>query len=111
MILTRVTNTSRETWPAQGTTRVNLSYHWLDAEDGQTLAEGRRTPLPMDLQPGAEVEVQQTIRAPEQPGTYVLELDLVRERVSWFSRRQPGQTHQATIDVLPVVATADSPEP
>lgn len=108
---TQVTNTSQETWPAQGTTRVNLSYHWLDSEAGQTVAEGRRTALPRDLEPGGEIEVQQTFRAPDQPGTYVLELDMVRERVSWFARKRPGQTLRVTVEVLPVEVTADIPEP
>jgi hypothetical protein len=110
-ILTRLSNASDETWPAQGTTRVNLSYHWLEPEDGQPLEEGRRTGLPRDLEPGGAVEVEQVIRAPEQPGTYVLELDLVRERVSWFARRRPGQTPRFTVEVLPDEATAGSPEP
>ena len=99
------------TWPAQGTTRVNLSYHWLDSEAVQTVAEGRRTALPRDLEPGGEIEVQQTFRAPDQPGTYVLELDMVRERVSWFARKRPGQTLRVAVEVLPVEVTADIPEP
>ena len=113
LITTRLSNRSSEVWPSRGPTRVNLSYRWLDTQGRSVVAEGRRSPLGRDLPPGAGTVVRQTIRAPDEPGTYRLELDLVRERVSWFSQKRRVEPCRAEIEVLPPSdkgATADSPE-
>ncbi len=110
-ILTRLKNSSGERWPSSGPTRVNLSYHWL-GPDGETVFwEGQRTPLGSDLDSGGELEILQAITAPEAPGMYYLELDLVRERVAWFSERNDSNTLRSPLEILPAPATEDSPEP
>lgn len=110
-VLTRLKNSSGQRWPSSGPTRVNLSYHWL-RPDGETVSwEGQRTPLGADLESGGELELVQAVTAPEVPGRYYLQLDLVRERVAWFSDKNDGNTLQLSVEILPAPATEDSPEP
>jgi hypothetical protein len=113
-ITTRLRNTSSERWPAIGHTRVNLSYHWLDEEGSAVIWEGRRTKLPQDLGAGRSVEVSQRVVAPPEPGRYVLELDLVREGVSWFSQQPSADTLRRAVEVRAAeepASTADTPAP
>ena len=110
-VLTRLKNSSAERWPSSGPTRVNLSYHWL-APDGETvLWEGQRTPLGTDLESGGELELVQTVRAPEVAGRFLLQLDLVRERVAWFSDKNDANTVRFPVEILAPAATEDIPEP
>jgi len=110
-VTTRLANSSTETWPSAGPTRVNLSYRWLDEEGHTVIPDGGRTPLPRDVAPGMSIEVEQAVRAPLEPGLYILELDLVRERVSWFSRKRDSSPCQGTVEVSPGAATEYSQEP
>jgi hypothetical protein len=54
-----------------------------------------RSGLLYDLNPGEEIEIPLTVTAPERPGTYVLEIDMVQEGVSWFALK--GSTPLRTI--------------
>lgn len=99
----RLRNASSETWRSSGSAGVSLSYHWFrpvgegadDAADAIPAGvqervvryDGLRSPLPLPVAPGEEVEVLQEIEAPAEPGRYVLALDPIFEHVSWFSRR------------------------
>jgi hypothetical protein len=100
-VYTRVRNASRETWPADPPTRVNLSYHWEDAEGREVVRNGLRTFLERPVPPGARVAVEQTVEAPAEPGRYVLALDLVYEEVAWFSSRNGGDVRRLKVDVVP----------
>jgi hypothetical protein len=40
-----------------------------------------------DLPPGGETEMTLAVTAPQTPGEYTLEIDLVHEGVTWFSER------------------------
>ncbi len=64
---------------------VFFSYHWLRPDGGVVEYDGLRTPFPRALEPGGAVELTFRLAAPEAPGRYVLELDLVEEGVTWFS--------------------------
>jgi SAM-dependent methyltransferase len=94
-ILVRVRNISDVAWPAVPTTdttyQVVLGNHWLDASGQVVLNDDGRAALPQSLQPLEEVVVPLTITGPKQPGSYILELDLVQEMVSWF-KDQGSQT-------------------
>lgn len=80
-----VTNLSPRTWP--GGRRVALSYHWHRAEGAVWAFDGGRTWLSSRLEPGTAVPLECTVRPPNTPGTYVLELDLVYGRDAWFGPR------------------------
>ena len=82
----RVRNQSWRTWTSEGTDRpILISYHWLDANRRVVDYDGVRTQLPRPLLPGADCEAAVRVKTPDRPGTYLLEIDLVEEGVSWFS--------------------------
>lgn len=82
----RVENAGLRTWEADGPNAIHLAYHWLSADGEQILVfNGLRTPLPYALAPGASAELRARLRAPAQPGNYVLAWDMVREDSFWFS--------------------------
>jgi len=84
----RVKNISQETWPAGKVENpVNLAYHWLDSNGKMIVLDGIRTPLPNDLAPGSSVNLQARIQAPDQPGSYTLQLTVVQEQVAWFENK------------------------
>jgi hypothetical protein len=82
-----VRNLGSEHWPAahQGGPPIRLAYRWF-AADGQTVvvAEGLRTDFGETVMPGQTTVAMLAVLAPDQPGSYVLEVDLVHEFVRWF---------------------------
>ena len=98
-ILTEVSNRSDHRWEQAAASRVNLSYHWLDAEGRPVVWEGLRTRLSSAVEPGGRVRLWQEIEAPEAAGDYILALDLVFEYVSWFSERNGVKTYRRSVTV------------
>ncbi len=97
----KVKNNSNSIWPAKGTSNgkriVNLAYHWLDADGRVVLWDGKRNSLLCDVKPHEEVTLNAVINAPDNPGNYILEFDMVQERVAWFRDRGSKTT---TINVI-----------
>lgn len=87
----KIKNAGNTAWPAHGRAtdgffQVNLGDRWFDSHD--VLLEKHpyvRSGLPADLQPNAEVEVPLEITAPNSPGDYTLQIDMVQEMVAWFA--------------------------
>ncbi len=73
--------------------------------------EGYRTPLPATVAPGTDCVVPATVAGPDEPGRYLLELDLVHELVRWFGcpTRVPLVVHAGREATYPDVriTTAD----
>lgn len=91
-----VRNTGLVAWRRDGDHPVTLGYCWHDpAADATWCSEAPRTRLPHDVPPGAEVVLAIQVVAPAQPGSYVLQWDLVEEGISWFRGygAQTGDTH------------------
>ena len=109
-ITTRLSNTSSEVWPATGrlasTSRIAGSMQM--AGPWSPMGANRAS---ADVRPGSGIEVEQTVHAPAEPGNLVLEIDLVRERVSWFSQKRHSEPCRAAVQVLAEPATGYSPEP
>ena len=81
-------------WGREQTPEIRLTYRWWS---GSSLAaEGLRTPLPRDVEPGDGCLVPLAVQAPSEPGRYRLAVDLVHEHVRWF-----GSGFEVEIDVLP----------
>ncbi|OIQ07956.1 immune inhibitor A precursor [Moorella thermoacetica] len=80
-----ITNAGGLTWMSTGANPVRVSYHWLDTQGKPVILDGLRTGLPRDVAPGETISVNALLKAPSQPGTYILRWDLVREGVTWFS--------------------------
>jgi hypothetical protein len=89
-----VTNSGRTSWPATGgpATKgiVRLGAHLLRSDEEEVNWDYGRAPLPRDLAAGESAEIEFTTRAPEKPGAYILEFDLVAEHVTWFEDFGPG---------------------
>jgi Wzt C-terminal domain/Sulfotransferase family len=80
-----ITNVSNSKWPSTGKRAVHLSYRWHRADGAVIVANGLRTRLPEDVEPGASVMVRGLLRAPDIQGRMTLAWDLVQEHVRWFS--------------------------
>lgn len=95
-------NNSEITWPSLGQSDgnylVRLGNHWLDKNYRTVIGDDTRAQLPHDLKPGESVGMPLVITAPETPGDYVLEIDMVQEGVSWFGPKG-SRTWQATVKV------------
>ncbi len=88
-ITVTVTNTGRTTWDSSADPPVALSYHWLQADtDGVVAFNGERTAFERPVAPGETVSVRALVRAPQYPGRFRLEWDLVQEGRLWFSTEQ-----------------------
>jgi SAM-dependent methyltransferase len=107
LVHVRVRNESRARWPAaSGPQMIYLGNHWL-AEDGALLVlDDGRVGLGRDVDPGAELELELPVRAPEAPGRYQLELDLVQQDVCWFSNRRRLSRRRTRTVRVPVEAGA-----
>jgi len=84
-----VCNAGTMAWRSAGGHPVFLSYHLLQpGAGGDAVAQfdNERSPIP-PLSPGEAALVPLRVLAPERPGRYVLDIDLVHEGVTWFAGR------------------------
>jgi len=63
---------------------LSLGNHWLDGNGEVVENDDGRTLLSTDLKPGQMVQIPLTVNVPVRSGTYLLEIDLLQEGVSWF---------------------------
>ncbi len=94
----RLTNVGRRSWSSSDPHPVFLSYHLLDAKRRIIRFENERFPLPAKVRPGETIPMVLRTTAPLEQGRYHLELDLVREGVSWF-RDHGSKTRIAALRV------------
>jgi hypothetical protein len=84
----RVKNLGSQTWPAVGTKdfryQMNMGNRWIRGSQNR---EDNRAVMKADLPPGGETEMTLKITAPQEPGDYILEIDMVHEGVTWFKQR------------------------
>jgi hypothetical protein len=82
----RVRNDGRATWANTGTKAVRLRYRWIDAAGAAVV--GARTSFASPVAPGKTATLPAvTVKAPDKPGNYTLELDLVKGTSDWFAKR------------------------
>lgn len=93
-------NTSGVTWPAEPPVRVALGHWWSRLGSRDSRPKRERQGLGRPVGPGEEVLLTLETRAPQEPGRYILELDLVFEHVAWFSRRSGDETQRVPIEVV-----------
>jgi hypothetical protein len=90
-LLIKVKNDGNSIWPWRVEKGwmgiVTAGDRWL-SKDGLTALDelDRRVALPHDLGPGEEIELKLTVTAPDAPGDYMLEIDMVHEGITWFSQ-------------------------
>ena len=87
-------NNGSRTWTPEG--NIAAAYHWLGREGGgvrpkgrSVYWEGRRTSFPAAVRSGETVALEVVVVAPERPGLWRLQWDLVEKGVCWFSDRAP----------------------
>src|SRR5262249_5406591 len=88
-----VENVGDRPWPClagQGH-GLYLGNHWLLEDGALCRMDDGRCPLPYDLAPGAKALLLLPVQAPQWPGDYGLELDMVQEEVAWFE--PPSSCH------------------
>lgn len=78
-----ITNLSPHRWPGRGA--LALSYHWRRPDGSLVVFDGRRSALVRAIGPGRHAQRECVVVAPNTPGSYVLEMDLVHGGQSWFS--------------------------
>lgn len=87
----RITNAGVPVLTSVSATPFALAYHWRRRDSGEVVVwDGLRTLLPRDLHRGDADDVVIAVRAPAEPGEYVLELSLVKEGVTWYDGRVEG---------------------
>jgi GT2 family glycosyltransferase len=87
----RVTNDSTISY-RDGSWPVYLSYHLLSPSGDLIQHDNRRTKFDAILRSGEERIINLEIESPELTGEYVLSIDLVLERITWFEAEgtRPG---------------------
>lgn len=85
----RVENTGLVSWTARGEAgtqkgAVHLGSHLLRADEDEVEWDYGRASLPDDLPPGEAASIDIKLRAPDAPGKYVVEFDMVAEHIAWF---------------------------
>ena len=102
----RIANTGSVTWRARGRRfggQVTCGLKICDG-DGTILREDLgRTPLPRDVAPGEDVELEMIVPGALAPGRYVLRYDMVVEGVTWFEF-QGSPCVQRTMQIADVMA-------
>jgi len=96
----RAENRGLAGWPArgggpEGRGAMHLGAHLLRADEGEVAWDFGRADLPRDLAPGDAARVEITLRAPAEPGRYVVEFDMVAEHVAWFEDFGSGTLRHA----------------
>lgn len=63
---------------------VFLGLHILDKDEEFLAWDYAREPIKEDMEPGDRICLQIVCQAPATPGSYLIEFDLVSERITWF---------------------------
>ena len=79
-------NAGAQSWHSRGQLPVRLAYRWLTKAGAPVLSvPALRTDLPHRVAPGKTARLHAALLMPSEPGTYLLEWDVVREGDAWFS--------------------------
>jgi polyisoprenyl-teichoic acid--peptidoglycan teichoic acid transferase len=71
-----------------GRGRTALGTHWINRDTREVVVwDGPRALLPSTVKHGEQVEVAIEVEAPQRPGRYILQYDMVHEGYSWFSEK------------------------
>jgi tRNA (mo5U34)-methyltransferase len=82
-------NVGLTTWlavgePATARGAVRLGAHLLSEDEGVVVWNYGRAVLPRNVAPGETVQLDISLHAPDHPGRYHVELDMVVEGLTWF---------------------------
>jgi SAM-dependent methyltransferase len=104
-----VRNTSAFEWRQAQSGPLAVGNHWLDATgDLMLVQDDGRAPALQIVSPGFEWPLLLPVRAPAEPGRYVIEVDLVHEGIAWY-RDKGSSTLRVPIEVVRDTTVADGP--
>lgn len=86
------------TWSPDGANPVNLTYKWLDADRNVVVTDGLRTPIGQEVAPLQEITLDARVQFHAEPGSYILQLDMVHEFVAWFQWKGSA-VHETQVEV------------
>jgi hypothetical protein len=91
----RVENVGLARWPAGGESEsgrgaISLGSHLLKMDEEEVDWDYGRARLPRDVEAGETADLEFKVRAPETPGSYIVEFDMVAEHVTWFEDHGSG---------------------
>ena len=85
-LVVSVTNDSPLPWTREAAGVLRAGNHWRAALDNRMLIQDdARALLPPVVQPGETCTLTLRVKAPDEPGRFVLEVDVVHEGISWFA--------------------------
>ncbi|MBE1445662.1 sulfatase-like hydrolase/transferase [Paenibacillus sp. OAS669] len=91
-------NTGNITWISDK--EFHLSYHLLDSKGNVLLHDGVRTNLPKDVQPDESIDIIAQVQSPEKAGSYQIQWDMVQEKVTWFSEKNPYNSITYDLNII-----------
>ena len=100
LLQVKLTNRGAEAWPNGGRHPVKLSYRWFTPEGHMVVADGVRSDLPDNLQPGCSVVTFMQVRAPSSPGKFCIAASPVQEYVAWFIDKSAANGFVVPVTVL-----------
>jgi len=105
MVRVAVTNVGDAVWPHDipAGRHITVANHWLSPGGKVVIADDARARLTATMAPGGRAEIELAVRAPETAGEYLLEIDLVQERICWFAERG-SSTAKAQVTIAGVPA-------
>ena len=105
MVRVAVTNLGNAVWPNDipAGRHITVANHWLSPGGEVVVADDARARLTATMAPGSRAEIELAVRAPDAAGEYLLEIDLVQERICWFAERG-SSTAKARVSVAGVPA-------
>jgi len=110
-IALKVRNISGYEWRQAQVGPIAVGNHWLDAGGELMLVQDDgRAPALQIVPTDFEWSAGMTVRAPARTGSYVLEIDLVHEGVTWFAHKG-SLTLRLPIEVAHDAAAATTPAP
>ncbi len=87
-IKVKIKNISKTTWDIYNMdNKLNLGNHWLDMEGNIIIHDDGRSAILRILEPDDEIDVNIRLKAPDEIGNYIVELDLVKEGHTWFKEK------------------------
>ena len=82
-----VKNASTVDWNQSVYGTIRLGNHWRDVHGTLIIQDDGRTQLPVEARAGSVLRLPVPIQAPQELGSFVCELDLVHEGITWFADR------------------------
>lgn len=80
-------NMGSQGWRSTDWHPTKLSYHWLDAQGHMMVLDGQRASFQTIVYPRQKRCLPILVYTPATPGHDILQFDLVRERIAWFSQK------------------------